>query len=135
MQFNWTKLTLRTTLTILTGVVCITVAIAASAKDVDRGREAFEKRCTGCHALDNIKLGPPLRGVYGRAAGRNPQFTYSDAMKSATVIWDESTLDRWLSDTESVIPDNDMTFRLNDPAERASIIAYLKQLSLQKAGG
>jgi cytochrome c2 len=40
-----------------------------------------------------------------------------------------SALDRWLTDTESVIPDNDMTFRLNDPAERAKIIAYLKQLS------
>ena len=135
MQFNWTKQTLRTTLTILTGVVCVTAAITASGKDSDRGREAFEKRCTGCHALDNIKLGPPLRGVYGRAAGKNPQFTYSDAMKSAAVTWDESTLDRWLTDTESVIPDNDMTFRLNDPAERASIIAYLKQLSGKKAGG
>ena len=129
MQFNWTNLILRTTLTILTGVVCVTVAIADSAKDPDRGREAFEKRCTGCHALDMAKIGPPLRGVYGRAAGTNPQFTYSDAVKNASVTWEESTLDRWLSDTESVIPDNDMTFRLNDPAERANIIAYLKQLS------
>ena len=37
-----------------------------------------------------------------------------------------------LTDTESVIPDNDMTFRLNDGAERAGIIAYLKQLSGKK---
>ena len=128
MQFNWTK-TLRTTLTILTGVVCVTVVIAAPAKDTDGGREAFEKRCTGCHALDKVKVGPPLREVYGRAAGTHPQFTYSDALKNASVTWDESTLDRWLSDTESVIPDNDMSFRLNDQAERAKIIAYLKQLS------
>jgi len=129
MQFNWTNLIMRTTLTILTGVVCVTVVIAASVKDPDRGREAFEKRCTGCHALDSVKIGPPLRGVYGRAAGKKPQFTYSDGLKNASFDWDESTLDRWLSDTESVIPDNDMTFRLNDPAERANIIAYLKQLS------
>ena len=129
MQFNWTNLILRTTLTILTGVVCVTVAIADSAKDPERGREAFEKRCTGCHALDKAKVGPPLRGVYGRAAGTNPQFTYSDAVKNASVTWEESTLERWLNDTESVIPDNDMTFRLNDSAERANIIAYLKQLS------
>jgi cytochrome c len=129
MQFNWTNLTLRTTLTILTGVVCVTVAITASAKDTDGGREAFEKRCTGCHALDRAKVGPPLRGAYGRAAGTHPQFTYSDALKNASVTWDESTLDRWLTDTESVVPGNDMTFRLNDPAERANIIAYLKQLS------
>ena len=132
MQFNWTNLTLRTTLTILTGVVCATVVITAPAKDSDRGREAFEKRCTGCHDLDKVKLGPPLRDVYGRATGKDPQFTYSDAVKNASVTWDESTLDRWLNDTESVIPDNDMSFRLNDQAERANIIAYLKQLPAKK---
>src|ERR1700746_1675102 len=106
MRLNWTNLKLRTTLTIVTGVVCTTAAIAASDQGVERGREAFEKRCTGCHALEKVKLGPPLRGVYGRAAGKDPQFTYSDAVKKASVIWDESTLDRWLNDTESVIPDN-----------------------------
>jgi len=129
MQRNWTKLKLRTTLTIVTGVVCAAAAIAASDSDAGRGREAFEKRCTGCHTLDKAKLGPPLRGVYGRAAGKAPQFPYSDGVKNASVTWDESTLDRWLSDTESVIPGNDMTFRLNDRAERADIIAYLKQVS------
>ena len=116
-------------LTILTGVVCTTIALDASAPDPERGRETFEKRCTGCHALDKAKIGPPLRGVYGRNAGKDPQFNYSDAVKAASVLWDESTLDRWLTDTESVIPDNDMSFRLSDPADRANIIAYLKQLS------
>jgi cytochrome c len=120
---------LRTTLTILFGVICTILVIAASGKDVDRGRDAFEKRCTGCHSLDKIKVGPPLRGVYGRRAGKDPQFTYSDAMKTISVTWDESTLDRWLTDTESVIPGNDMAFRLNDPADRANIIDYLRGLS------
>jgi len=129
MKRNWTNSKLRTTLTIVTGVVCATLAFAASPKDVDRGRDAFEKRCTGCHTLDKIKVGPPLRGVYGRRAGKDPQFAYSDALKHTLVTWDESTLDRWLTDTESIIPDNDMAFRLNDPADRASIVAYLKQLS------
>jgi cytochrome c len=129
MQHNWTNPRLRTTLTILTGALCATLAIGASGKDVERGREAFEKRCTGCHALDKIKGGPPLRGVYGRNAGKDPQFTYSDAVKNSSVLWDESTLDRWPTDTESIIPDNDMAFRLNDPADRANIIAYLRKLS------
>jgi len=129
MQHRWTNLKLRTTLTILTAFVCATIAMAASNKDPGRGRDAFEKRCTGCHALDKIKVGPSLRSVYGRKAGQDTQFAYSDALKAAPVTWDEATLDRWLIDTESVIPDNDMSFRLNDPAERASIIAYLRQLS------
>ena len=129
MRYNWTHPRLRTTLTILTGAVCATLAIGASGRDAERGREAFEKRCTGCHALDKIKVGPPLRGVYGRNAGKDPQFTYSDAMKNTSVMWNELTLDHWLTDTESIIPDNDMAFRLNDPADRANIIAYLRTLS------
>ena len=127
MHHNWTHLKLRITLTILTGVVSATITHAASAKDA--GRDTFEKRCTGCHALDKIKVGPPLRGVYGRNAGKDRRFAYSDAVKNASVMWDESTLDRWLTDTESVIPDNDMAFRLDDPAERANIIDYLRRLS------
>jgi cytochrome c len=116
-------------LAIFAGVMCAAIAGAAAANDPGRGRDAFEKRCSGCHALDKIKEGPPLRGAYARKAGTDPQFAYSDAMKSASVSWDDSTLDRWLTDTESVIPGNDMTFRLNDPVERANIIAYLRQLS------
>src|SRR5260370_32782790 len=129
MPRNWKNLRHSTTLTILTGVVGAMIALAASANDPERGREAFEQRCTGCHALDKAKIGPPLRGVYGLNAGKDPQFAYSDAVKAASVTWDESTLDRWLADTESVIPDNDMSFRLADQTDRANIIAYLKQLS------
>jgi cytochrome c len=121
---------MKTTMAILAGALCVTMAIAASVRtDAGRGRDAFEKRCTGCHALDKIKVGPRLRGVYGRQAGRDAEFIYSDAVKGATVTWDESTLDRWLADTESVIPGNDMSFRLDNAAERGDIIAYLRQLS------
>jgi len=105
------------------------IVIAASVTDPGRGRDAFEKRCTGCHDLDRIKVGPPLRRVYGRTAGKDPHFAYSEAMKATSVTWDESTLDRWLTDTDRVIPDNDMAFRLNDQTDRANIIAYLRQLS------
>lgn len=139
MKHNWTKLKLKTTLAIFGGaayamvvgstVVCASIAMAASVKDPGRGRDVFERRCTGCHDLDKIKVGPPLRGVYARTAGKDPHFTYSDAMKNAPVTWDEPTLDRWLTDTDSVVPGNDMAFRLNDPADRANIIAYLRQLS------
>jgi cytochrome c len=121
---------MKTTIAILAGALCVTMAVAASVTtDPGRGRDAFEKRCTGCHALDKIKVGPRLRGVYGRQAGKDPEFIYSDAVKAAPVTWDESTLDRWLTDTESVIPGNDMSFRLDNAEERGNIIAYLRQLS------
>jgi cytochrome c len=109
--------------------VLFLVCKAVEGGDARIGREAFEKRCTGCHSVDGMKVGPPLRGVYGRNAGKDPRFPYSDALRKASVRWDDLTLDRWLTDTESVVPENDMTFRLNDPKDRASIIAYLRQLS------
>jgi len=97
------------------------------AGDPAAGRTAFEKRCTGCHALDHEKVGPRLAGVVGRKAGAIPNFDYSDALKKSGVVWNEEILDKWLTDPDSVVPDADMTFRLNDATERAAIIAYLKE--------
>jgi cytochrome c len=97
--------------------------------DAERGKDLFERRCTGCHSLDQDKEGPHLRGVYGRKAGTVPTFTYSDAVKSAQITWSDKTLEKWLTDTESVIPGNDMTFRVPKPEERADIIQFLKVTS------
>ena len=129
MLNNWTNFICKITFGVLAGTVFAAMTTAASAADAGRGRDTFEKRCTGCHSLDKAKVGPRLRGVYGRMAGKDPEFVYSDSVKSASVTWDESTLDRWLTDTESVIPGNDMSFRLNNEDERSDIIGYLKQLS------
>ena len=107
-----------------------TVAAAGnSAGDAERGKDLFERRCTGCHSLDQDKEGPHLRGVYGRKAGTVPTFTYSDAVKSAQITWSDQTLEKWLTDTESLIPGNDMTFRVPNPEERADIIQFLKVTS------
>jgi cytochrome c len=117
------------TVTVFLVTLGVLSAIAATTGDAHRGREAFEQTCTGCHALDRAKVGPRLRKIYNQSAGKDTEFSYSDAIKGASVRWDDVTLDRWLADTESVIPGNDMSFRLNDASKRADIIAYLKQLS------
>jgi cytochrome c len=93
------------------------------------GKSLFERRCSGCHALDADHEGPRLRGVFGRPAGKVTTFKYSDALRRAKVTWDEAELDKWLTDTESVAPDNDMGFRVPTQEERTAIIAYLKTLS------
>jgi cytochrome c len=94
--------------------------------DADRGKQLFEKRCTGCHSLDQDKEGPRLRNVYGRTAGSVSTFKYSDALKSAHLTWDDASLNKWLTDTESLIPDNDMSFHVPKADERADIIRFLK---------
>ena len=94
----------------------------------NQGQEAFEKTCGGCHALDTAREGPPLRGVFGRRAGKVEGFRYSDGLKSSQFKWDETSLDNWLADPQSVVPDTDMALRFSDKAARGKIIEYLKQL-------
>jgi cytochrome c len=101
----------------------------AEGQDGQDGKALFEKRCSGCHALDADHEGPRLRGVLGRPAGAVKSFAYSDAVQKAKFTWDEVKLDKWLSDTDSVVPDNDMGFRVPKAEERAAIIVYLKSLS------
>jgi cytochrome c len=101
---------------------------AAGLADPARGKEAFDKRCAGCHGLDRIKEGPKLRNVYGQRAATTPGFPYSEALKRARLTWDDVTLDKWLQNPENLAPDNDMSTRVPDSTDRANIIAYLKML-------
>ena len=102
------------------------VSYGASDGSAGHGKVLFEKRCTGCHSLDQNKEGPHLRDVYGRKAGTAADFQYSDAVKAAQITWDAATLDKWLTDTDSVIRNNDMAFRVASAEERADIIAFLR---------
>ena len=100
---------------------------AAGLGDPARGKAVFEKRCTGCHALDVDREGPRLAGVFGRKAGSVAGFTYSAGLKKSGLTWDEATLDKWLSDPDVMVPDNAMSFSVAKAAERRDIIAFLKQ--------
>ena len=101
----------------------------SNAQDPGDGKALFAKRCGGCHALDRDKEGPRLGGVYGRTAGSVESFQYSDALKKSQIVWTDATLDRWLTNTEALVPDNDMTFHVESTDERRTIIGYLKQNS------
>jgi cytochrome c len=97
------------------------------AGDAERGKIVFEKRCTGCHAMQADRDGPRLAGVYGRRAGSVSGFTYSTALKNSRIDWNDRTLDQWLSDPDLMIPQNNMDFSVPKAAERRDLIAYLKQ--------
>jgi cytochrome c len=111
-------------------LIAITAVSSASrAQSFDPGKQLFEKRCGGCHALDRDKEGPRLHGVYGRSAGSIDSFQYSEALKKSKIVWQEDTLNRWLADTEKLVRGNDMTFHVERADERRAIIAFLKQES------
>jgi cytochrome c len=113
-------------------VVAVLLGVALTAISqpaADNGKDLFARRCGGCHSLDRPMEGPALRNVYGRRAGSSPDFRYSEALKNSSLTWNEDLLDKWLTDTEALVPDNDMSFRVVSRDERRDIIAYLKSLS------
>ncbi len=104
-------------------------ASISSVGDPIRGKMLFEKRCTGCHALTQNHEGPRLNDVYGRTSGTVADFAYSGALKKSHIVWDEHSLDKWLSEPDAFIPGNEMDFLVSRPEERRDLISYLRQNS------
>ena len=94
--------------------------------DPARGETIYEA-CQDCHSLDKNDVGPRHRGVFGRKAGSLPDYDYSEALKSANITWNEETLDKWLTDPQAMVPGAKMFFHLDNPQDRADVIAYLKE--------
>jgi cytochrome c len=104
-------------------------AALGGAGDPVHGKAVFQKRCTGCHAMDADREGPRLSGVYGRKAGSIAGFTYSKGLKNSGMTWTDANLEKWLSDPDVMIPDNNMSFSVPRAEERRDLIAFLKQQS------
>jgi cytochrome c len=102
-------------------------ATSAGTGDAARGKLVFEKRCTGCHAMEFNGEGPRLAGVYGRKAGSVPGFDYSQGLKNSGLTWNDATLEKWLSGPDSVVPDAKMDFYVPKAGERRDLIAYFKR--------
>jgi cytochrome c len=116
------------------GVAMAVLAVnrtSAAEGNPERGGQAFEL-CAPCHSVEKgIHLtGPGLAKIWGRKAGTIKGFRrYSMALKSAGVVWNEKTLDKWLRDPKALIPGNGMIFLgVADGGKRADLIAFLKQV-------
>jgi cytochrome c len=102
----------------------------AQHDDVARGQRSF-RMCAPCHSLepDRNMTGPSLAGLWGRKAGSLPSFErYSDVLKSSGIIWDDRSLDGWLTDPDRMVPGNEMPFNgIKNPQDRADLLAFLKE--------
>lgn len=107
-------------------VLASTSAVAGG--DAVRGQQVYEMRCGGCHSVETDRVGPRHAGLLGRRAGAVPGFAYSPALASSKLVWNSSTLDRWLSNPEALVPGQRMGYSLSDAAQRADVIAYLSTL-------
>jgi cytochrome c len=94
-------------------------------------RPAAYAQCASCHSVEPGKhgLGPSLHGVYGTKAGDIPGFVFSEKLKASGLVWDDATLDQWQAGPMKMVPGTKMSYAgMNDPAQRAQIIAYMKTL-------
>lgn len=120
----------------LVGLLDLTTAATgvatAATGSAQAGARAFQA-CASCHALEPGRnlTGPTLAGIWGRKAGTGESFTrYSNALKASNVVWNEQSLDRWLTDPKALVPNNYMVFPgVRDPKARGDIIAFLKAAS------
>jgi cytochrome c len=129
---NFAKVT-----SVVWGLACAALlSVLAPARDEagNAGPEAFNSNCRTCHSAkegDN-RLGPSLNNIIGRKAGTAPGYpNYSQALKGSGITWDEATLDKFITNPDAVIPNNNMKpFNgVRDEAVRAKIIAFLKSSS------
>jgi cytochrome c len=98
--------------------------------DLVNGRILFA-RCGICHALtaekSKGKKGPTLAGLFGRKAGSVKGYKYSKAMRSKGIVWNETTLDIYLTKPKAYVPGTTMIYSgLRRKSDRADLIAYLK---------
>jgi cytochrome c len=107
------------------GAALLVTPVAAFAADAP----AAFNQCKACHKVEAGKngVGPSLAGVFGRKAGSEPTFKYSDAMKNSGLTWDEAGLGKYLADPKGTVPGNKMAFAgLKKPEDLAAVIDYLK---------
>ena len=101
----------------------------APGGDAAHGEQLFKQRCSTCHQADKTGkngVGPLLYGAYGRTAGKEPGFTYSDNLKAATFTWTPEKLNQWVQKPASLVPGVKMFLPpVTAPKDRADIIAYL----------
>jgi len=99
------------------------------AADYQKGRTAFQQRCSACHTLaeggSNL-VGPNLWGLIGRAAGTSPDFAASDALKAAGFKWDVARLAEFLAGPEQLVPGIRMLIPEPVPeADRTALMSFM----------
>lgn len=109
--------------------VISTCGAALAAGDAAHG-EVLYQGCQDCHSIEENGVGPRHKGVFGRVAGTQPGYSYSNALKQSGVVWNEETLDKWLTNPQGFIPGVKMFYHLGKPQDRADVIEFLKERAL-----
>ena len=99
---------------------------AFAAGDAAHGQMLYQSMCMACHSIEYNGVGPAHMGLFNRKAGSAPGYTYSAAVAASKTVWNEKTLDKWLTNPEQFIPGQKMGFLVPEQKDRDDLIAYLK---------
>jgi len=120
-------------LLLLTFVTMVSAELSptlAKQGDTNNGQRIFGT-CAACHSLEPNRsmTGPSLADLWNRKAGSLASFPrYSSALKSSGGVWNDKTLDDWITNPQHFIPGNEMTFPgIKNDQRRADLLAFLKQ--------
>lgn len=104
-------------------------ASPALAGDVAAGAKVFRAQCSVCHSVATkgpAGVGPTLHGVVGRHAGALPGYSYSPAMKAASLTWSDSELRSYLTNPAKVVHGTKMPFAgLHNAKDLDDLVTYL----------
>jgi len=107
-------------------LLALVATTSGTAADVQKGK-ALYVTCLVCHTEKPDALGPSLKGVYGRKSAALDDFYYSNPMKRANLIWDETNLREYIADPQAKVKGNRMPFGgFANPSDVDDIVAYLK---------
>lgn len=85
--------------------------------------------CEACHNVAKgapHKVGPNLHGVFGRKAGTEAGFIYSDAVANSDIVWSDETIRSWLKNPNDYIQGTNMVFvGLKKERQQDALLSYL----------
>jgi cytochrome c len=116
---------------LLAAALFIASTSSGLAQDAEAGQAVFKRLCFPCHDAGpgaKVKLGPPLNGLDGRAAGTMAGFNYSEANKTSGITWSDATFPEYIKNPMQRMPGTRMAFAgVRDEKDIGNLWAFLKQ--------
>ena len=110
-------------------LIASNTAFAAPHQGDPASGKLMYQECEGCHAFNEHKIGPKHCGLIGRKAASMADYpSYSHAMKDSGLTWDIKTLNAFLAEPLSFVPETGMGYiGISDEVSRIDLIAYIEQ--------
>ncbi len=104
------------------------------AASMPNGERQFMRKCSICHALTqgpSRKAGPTLHGIFGRRAGTQDGYKYSQTLDGSDIIWSDETIDALFDEgPDHYIPGSKMPMQvIAQPQDRTDLIRFLKKVT------